>query len=52
MSNALNFLLTLTDMLSPTLRQAVSLSNSASVQIQQQFSSINSGGKRMASSVD
>jgi tape measure domain-containing protein len=52
MSNALNFLLTLTDMLSPTLRQAVAITNTASGQIEQQFAGINRGGRQMASSVN
>ncbi|MBN8834566.1 MAG: hypothetical protein ABS68_00270 [Niastella sp. SCN 39-18] len=52
MSNTLEYILKLKDMLTPSMRQAASISNSSAVQIQQQFDKIDKSGKKMASSVD
>lgn len=52
MSNALEFILKLQDMLSPAMRQAVAVTNTTSSQIEQQFAGINRGGRQMAASVN
>lgn len=52
MGNALTFILKLQDMLTPGMRQAAAISQTASNQITAQFEKINTGGKRMAASVD
>ena len=52
MGNALEFILKLQDMLTPAMRQAARVSDSASAQIQSQFSAIQGSGKRMSASVD
>ena len=52
MSNALTFILKLQDMLTPGMRQAAQISNTAAAQIESQFARIGSGGRRMNASVD
>lgn len=52
MNTALTFLIKLQDMLTPGMRQAAQISNTASNQIQSQFAAIGSSGKRMGASVD
>lgn len=52
MGNALEFILKLTDMLTPGMRQAARITETSASQIAQQFENINRGGKRMAASVD
>jgi tape measure domain-containing protein len=52
MGNALEFILKLTDMLSPSMRQAAQLSESASGRIQSQFDSIRGKSKYLGSSVN
>lgn len=52
MGNALEFILKLTDMLSPSMRQAAQLSESASTRIQTQFDSIRGKSKYLGASVN
>lgn len=52
MGNALEFILKLTDMLSPGMRQAAAISDSAAVKIQSEFDKINKGGRQMGASVN
>lgn len=52
MGNALEFLLRLTDKLTPGMRQAAQISNTSAAQISAQFERIGSGGRRMSASVD
>lgn len=52
MNQALTFILKLQDMLTPGMRQAANISNSAATQIQGQFERIGGSGKRMSASVD
>jgi tape measure domain-containing protein len=52
MSNSLSFLLKLQDMLSPGLRTAVKVSNTASDQIQKQFDAMGVSGKKLGASVN
>lgn len=52
MSNSLEFILKLTDKLTPGMRQAASISNTAANQIESQFTKIGSSGKRMNASVN
>lgn len=52
MNQALTFILKLQDLLTPGMRQAANVSNTSAAQIEGQFNRINSGGRRMAASVD
>jgi len=52
MPNPLEFILKLTDMLTPGMRQAARISESSASKITQQFENISKGGKRMSASVD
>ena len=50
--SALTFILKLQDLLTPGMRQAAGISNTAAAQIESQFAKIGAGGKRMGASVD
>lgn len=52
MGNNLEFILKLTDLLTPGMRKAAQLSNTAAGQIEQQFTRIGNGGRRMSASVN
>lgn len=52
MASNLEFILKLTDMLSPGMRAAASISNTSAGQIESQFAKINTGGRRMSASVN
>ncbi len=52
MNTSLNFLIKLTDLMSPAMMQAAQISNTASNQIQSQFAAIQGSGRRMNASVD
>lgn len=52
MGNALEFILKIQDMLTPGMRQAARISDTASAQIQNQFERIQGSGRRMSASVD
>jgi tape measure domain-containing protein len=52
MGNSLSFILKLQDMLSPGLKTAVKISNTASDQIQKQFDAMGNSGKKLNASVN
>lgn len=52
MSNALEFILKLQDLLTPGMRQAAAISNTASAQIESQFARVQGSSKRMTASVN
>jgi hypothetical protein len=52
MGNALEFILKLTDMLTPSMRQAAQISESSAVKIQSQFDKITNKGKTMGASLN
>ncbi len=52
MASNLEFILKLTDMLSPGMRAAASISNTSAGQIETQFAKINAGGKKISASVN
>lgn len=52
MSNALTFILKLQDMLTPGMRQAANISNTAAAKIESEFAKISAGGRKMGASVN
>lgn len=52
MGNALEFILKLTDMLSPGMKQAAAISDSAAAKIESQFAAISNKGKTMGASIN
>jgi len=52
MANALEFIIKLTDMLTPSMRQAAQISESSAVKIQSQFDKITNKGKNMGASLN
>lgn len=52
MANALEFIIKLTDMLTPSMRQAAQISESSAVKIQGQFDKITNKGQRMGASLN
>lgn len=52
MGNALEFIIKLTDMLTPSMRQAAQISESSAVKIQGQFDKITNKGQRMGASLN
>lgn len=52
MGNALEFIIKLTDMLTPSMRQAAQISESSAVKIQSQFDKITNKGRNMGASLN